>query len=63
MKFLIWKRQVLEVLKQRFTSIEDWESWCDWKEYFINGCSPIEAVEQAFAAHQLAVEVEDRKSK
>lgn len=51
MKYLVWKKQVFEVLKQRFASTEGWENWCDWKEYFIGGCTPDEAVNEAHRAH------------
>ena len=44
MKYLIWRAKVKFLIDKRFGSADGWESWADWKEYFINGFTPDRAI-------------------
>ena len=50
MKYLLWKKRVQGYIESEFDEHFDWESWCDWKEYFIQGYSPQNAVKDARTA-------------
>ncbi len=52
MKYLIWKKRLQTYIETKYESHADWETWCDWKEYFWQGCSPQDAVEKAHKASQ-----------
>ena len=44
MIYLIWRREVLILIEERFDSAKGWDTWADWKEYFIRGDSPERAL-------------------
>ena len=50
MKYLLWKKRVQGYIESEFDEHFDWESWCDWKEYFLQGYSPQNAVKEARTA-------------
>ena len=40
MVYLIWKSQVKTLIGESFSNTDGWESWADWKEYFIKSHTP-----------------------
>ena len=44
MTYLIWRAKVKLLIEKHFGSADGWESWADWKEYFINGFTPDRAI-------------------
>jgi hypothetical protein len=44
MLYLIWKKQLQLLIEKRYETALGYETWCDWKEYFIEGMKPHEAL-------------------
>jgi hypothetical protein len=51
MKYLLWRAKVKAYLEETYDSIEGWESWVTWREYFLDHKSPSLAASEAYTLH------------
>lgn len=53
MVYLLWKKKLRDLIELEFELKNhlNWESWCDWKEYFLQGYSPENAIKDAHSTN------------
>jgi hypothetical protein len=47
MKYQLWLVQLSLLIRDKFQYCADWEQWDEWRDYFNQGSSPEEALNES----------------